>query len=76
MKYLFAVFLAVIGIIIIIYGDKPMKIKKGKIIQGIDSLTSYGGKFKKLTYYQKIMFKITFGLILIFFSVMIFLNKH
>ena len=75
MRHTFAFLLTVIGVIIIIWGDKPVKIKEGKVIKFIDTLNNYGGHLKWLIVAQRIMLKIVLGGIFIFFAVMIFLRK-
>ena len=75
MRHTFAFLLAVIGVIIIIWGDKPVKIKEGKIIKFIDTLNNYGGHLKWLVAAQRMLLKIAMGLSFIFFAVMIFLKK-
>ncbi|MEW6170108.1 MAG: hypothetical protein AB1472_00895 [Candidatus Omnitrophota bacterium] len=75
MRYVFACFLAIIGIIIIIWGHRPVKVKEGRIIKGIDFLTNYGGHLKWLVFLQNTLLKIVLGCVFIFFAILIFLGK-
>jgi hypothetical protein len=75
MRVLLALFLLLIGLLILIFGDKPLKIKEGKVIQFMDFIKKYPQELHWLEALQMFMLKVAVGGVFIFFAVMIFLKK-
>ena len=72
MKYIIALFLTVLGIIVLIWGDKSVNIRRGKLLRTLDSLKPAG----KLAKFSTYMVKTAIGLTFIYLAIWIaLLNK-
>lgn len=75
MRVLFALFLLSVGLVILIFGDKPLKIKEGKVIKFMDFIKKYPQELHWLEVAQMFMLKVVVSAVFIFFAVMIFFRK-
>lgn len=75
MRYFIAALLMLAGILILLWGDRPLKVKGGKLIKTIDAMNTYGGKLPWLVTLQRVLLKIVLGAAFIFFSLMVYLKK-
>lgn len=75
MRILLGIVLLSLGTLILFLGDRPLKIKEGKIIKFLDFLKTYPPELRWLAVAQGVILKVALGGVFLFFGIMILLGK-